>query len=179
MEIKPIRKLGDFESLCDEELKHKNLSITTTCLLTVEKLYAIDEAELKKAIKIWIKTQPLLQSRVYRGSWQNSTIHTTKYFVKMDKSIDDFKNLEFIEYSNGNWMEEVENEVRRPFDLQNGPMWRMKVLKIKNILPGFNDKEKKTFALIFTVSHALSDGRNSYSLVAQFLNILNLSMTFR
>ena len=174
-----IRKLGFFESLCDEEQMHNNLSITTTCLLSIDKTHTLSKEVLTKALKLWVDSHPLLQSRIYRETEpksSKSTIYTPKYFVKMEQSVEDYKNFEFIDkplYS-FRWNDLVESELKTPVDFLNGPLWRMKLIKIQKI-DGYLAKNKDThnYALIFTVSHSISDGRNSYTVLVQFLDILN------
>jgi len=170
-----IRKLGFFESLEDEELMHHNMTITTTTIFSVEKGANVDMVSLKKALVIWIKSHSLLQAgthRVLDRKTQRPRIDLPKYFVKIEKNIEDYNNLEFIENNPDNslnWMSLAESELKTPLDYQNGPLWRMKIFKINE-----NTGERNVqYALLLTISHSISDGRNSFSIIAQFLNILD------
>ncbi len=170
-----IRKLGFFESLEDEELMHHNMTITTTTIFSVEKGANVDMVSLKKALVIWIKSHSLLQAgthRVLDRKTQRPRIDLPKYFVKIEKNIEDYNNLEFIENNSDNslnWMSLAESELKTPLDYQNGPLWRMKIFKINENTSEHNLQ----YALLLTISHSISDGRNSFSIIAQFLNILD------
>jgi len=89
----------------------------------------------------------------------------------MDKDADDYGNLEYIENLDNliSWQNVAESELKTPFDFINGPLWRMKVIKLHDSQTNAFDN----YALIFTISHAISDGRNSFSILVQYLNMLD------
>ena len=168
-----IRKLGILESLADEELLNNNLTTTTATLISIDKTMNIDLTLLKKALFEWINTHQLLQATTYRlldKKTQKSSINMPKYFVRIEKNIEDYNNFEFLENTANslNWSSLTETELKTPLDFINGPLWRMKVLRMN---------QTSEFALIFTISNSISDGRNSFSLMAQFLSILEKVMS--
>ena len=68
-------------------------------------------------------------------------------------------------------MEIIENELVTPLDYDNGPLWRMKIVKIseKEVT-----RKNNEYHFIFTSHHSIADGRSCYELIAQFFNILGL-----
>lgn len=169
-----IRKLGFFESMMDEELMKNNMTITTSTVFLVNKEIEIDIASLRKALFIWIKIHKLLQATTYRFCDQKTKkprIDLPKYFVTMEKNIEDYNNFEFIENSANtkDYISLTESELKTPLDFINGPLWRMKFLKINENM----ESDKTKYALVLTISHSISDGRNSFSIITQFLNILD------
>ena len=50
----------------------------------------------------------------------------------MDKDVDDYGNLEYIQNLDNliSWENVAESELKSPFDFINGPLWRMKVIKL-------------------------------------------------
>ena len=127
--------------------------------------YKIDLDALKKACQILVNEYPLLRSTIYR---QNEL---PCYFIKMEKEFDAFNNTELFNLSNSdsNWTDVIKRELKTPFDYQNGPMWRIKMLKLSS--DNLNN-EINEYALIMTQSHALGDGRCAYMICIKYLNIL-------
>ena len=169
-----LRNLGFFESLCDEEFMHENLLITTSLLISVNNKFLINHEVLQKAMSLWVKNHPFLQSTIHRDldkKTGKSKLNLPKFYIKMNKNIEDYNNLEYFENVDNtiNWPNMAERELKTPFDFINGPLWRMKVIKIyDNPTKSFDN-----YAMIFTLSHAISDGRNSFSIIIQYLNILD------
>ncbi len=172
-DAKIIRKLGKIESIYDNELINNNLSQTRTFIVSISNRYSIDIGTLKKALKLWTQLHPLLQATIIREvdiQTKKSKLLLPKYYVYLNKSIDDYKNIELIDSSeNFPWKALIENEVKTTLDYSHGPLWRMKILK-DNTRP--NDPNSTRYAFVLTTSHSISDGRNGFSLGVQFFDIL-------
>ena len=95
-----LRHLGFFESLCDEEVMQKNLLITTTLLVSVNNNSIISHEVLHKAMCLWAKNHPFLQSTIHREldkKTGKSKLNLPKFYIKMEKNIEDYYNLEYFE----------------------------------------------------------------------------------
>jgi hypothetical protein len=169
-----LRQLGFFESLCDEEVMQNNLLITTSLIISVNNKFCLNHEILHKTICQWVKTHPLLQATIRRDqdkSTGKSKLNLPKHYIKMDKGVEEYNNLEFIKNLDNliSWKNVAESELKTPFDFVNGPLWRMKVIKLHDSQINAFDN----YALIFTISHAISDGRNSFSILVQYLSMLD------
>ena len=66
----------------------------------------------------------------------------------------EFHNVEMILTNDENkWKEQVEVELATPLDIENGPMWRVKVIQMNG------DEHKYTFVFLF--NHVCTDGKNN------------------
>ena len=164
---KIIRKLGVLESIYDFEVSNKNFLLTRVVLATLNPSFTIDLDSIQSAIKIWTNLHPLLQSFIVTSSNQsNFDPDSTRYFVYMNKTLENYNNFELIETDEKlKWASIVEDELKTQFDLENGPLWRIKIVKI-------NGNVENNYAFVFTTHHGLGDGRNAYSILLQFINIL-------
>ena len=64
-----------------------------------------------------------------------------------------FENVEVLETVDANeWSSIVESELKKPLDLIDGPLWRLKVVKLST---------QSAAHFVFTFHHAITDGRNS------------------
>ena len=167
-----IRELGFGECLYDNELMNNNMFQSRAFIASIAKQYSIDMNVLNKALKVWINTHPFLQSTVYREldpSTGKSRLGLSRYFVYMKKSLDEYNNVEILQETNEfKWTNLIEKELKTPFDYINGPLWRLKVLKMNQA----NDEDFNKYAFVLTTSHSISDGKNGYSIGVQFLDIL-------
>ena len=133
---------------------------------------------LHKACAFLIKRHALLRATIERQlsvdpSSGRTLLHTdSSYFVPV-RSHDpfEFTNVELIESHEEaapdvehSWSQQLTvSELRRPLDVHNGPLWRLKVIKRLT---------SATYAFIFTFSHVIADGRNMNTIVVELLNIL-------
>ena len=173
--LKVIRKLGELESIFDNELINDNLSQTRTFLVSIPNKYEITLDVLKKALKSLIDIHPLLRATTYRELdevTQKSKLFLDKYFVYINSNeVDVYNNIEYIDtWKNFEWENLVESELKTSVDFINGPLWRMKLLKDKSVQA--NDSSSTRYALVLTTSHSISDGRSGYSLGIEYFNIL-------
>ena len=170
-DFKVIRKLGIGECLYDNELLNNNMYQTRAFITSINKKYAINMDVLNKALTVWIQIHPLLQATTFREldpSTQKARLGLPRYFVYMNKSIDEYNNVEIQqETTEFKWTDLIESELKTSLDYVNGPLWRLKVLKMLEC-----DDISNKYAFILTTSHSISDGRNGYSIGVQFLDIL-------
>jgi hypothetical protein len=121
---KLIRALGFKESLYDQETLSGNFILPVVFLVDVGTL---DEAKitielLKKAANIWVEKNELLKAKIWRP---NQDLDSTRYFVCSDSS--ELNNIRFEENESSDaWKELMEIEMRRLFDFENGPLWRIR-----------------------------------------------------
>ena len=124
-ESKIIRKLGAGEALLDFEALHGNICQTRALLTTVSKHHDINMSIISKALEIWVKRHPILQSRIHRVLDERKSIlkpDLTKYFVYLDKSVSEYDNVDLIETENEDkWKEIVQEEILTRFKDDNGP----------------------------------------------------------
>lgn len=169
--LKIIRKLGNVESLYDNEVLNGNFILSRALKTKIPKEFEINLATVYKAVDIWIHKYPLLNSKIYRT--QTHEILQPKYFVYLDHNIEHYKNIELIEADNERqWVDLIENELKAEFDHENGPLWRMKILKYSNSSP-----THLSYDFVLTTSHAIGDGRNILAVAVRFLSILSALQT--
>ena len=167
--LKIIRKLGNIESIYDNEILNENFLLSR--VFRTEIPTELSRAAVSQALEIWVKRHPLLQSCIYRTLDEKShrpKILLPKYFVYLDKNLNSYDNIEMLETRNDRlWMELIETELKTNFSLENEPLWRMKIVKVLE-----NEASSNHYDFIFTNHHAIGDGRNLYTIMIQFLNIL-------
>ena len=147
-ESKLIRKLGLAESFFDNEALHGNMIQNRALLTEVSQQHVIDRPTLNKAIQIWTKRHPILQAKILRTL--DETDHKPKstlpkHLVYLDKPIAEYDNVELTEIENeADWTECFRKEIKASLDHANGPLWKMKVAKIKNSPSSKNKHIKKS-----------------------------------
>ena len=171
MKLEVIRKLGYDESMYDHELMHTNLFVSRIFLLKISKQDAISEEILKTASRIWTRMFPLLRATIRREHDENIQVPklgVPKHFVPMVKDVNACDNVKLIDLSTSHlkWRDIIESELKTPFDFVNGPLWRIKLLKLSN------EESEYNFAFILSKNHALGDGRCAYTISLAYLDIL-------
>ena len=170
-DCKLIRQLGFGECLYDNELLSQNMFQTRAFITSINKKYSVNMDGLNKALKNWVKTHPFLQSTVYREldpSTGKPRLGLPRYFVYMKKSFEEYNNVEIMQETDEfKWTDLIEKNLRTKFDVINGPLWRLNVLKMKQV----NDVDFDKYAFVLSTSHAISDGKNGYSIGVQLLDI--------
>ena len=153
-ELKVIRRLGDDECLYDNEFLNRNFLLCRALRTSVPKQFEIDHDILMKALDIWIRRHPFLQAYIHRTNdpnWKKSKILMPRYFVYLDKSFNEYNNIEIVETNNELlWTEMIEAELKNLFALEHEPLWRMKVIKLLN-----NDEKNNHYDFVFTNHHAI------------------------
>jgi hypothetical protein len=164
-----IRKLGWDEAYYDNEWMNNNLFMSRIFFLNVNNDCTITPETLTEATRIWTRMFPLLNATIHRQideKTQQFKLGTPKYFVNMKKSFEEYNNVELVDLTkSNNWMDIIYDELKAPFDPINGPLWRIKLLKLNN--PAWN------YGFVFAKNHALGDGRCTYTICLEFLNILS------
>ena len=166
---KMIRKLGNTESVYDNEVLNGNFLLATAILASIDAPYAIDKHTMNKAAHIWCKKHKLLQASIYRTG--NELNVMPKYFM-LNKSTatSDFKNIELVEEKEQTLLltHLIESELKKKFDANADLYWRMKIVKSKRCQVAGSSE----YSFIFTIHHSLADGKNAYAILVEYLHIL-------
>jgi len=169
-----LRPLEFMESAFDQEMFYGNFILPVMFLADVDESIEakITMALLKKTALIWIQKNPLLNANIWRPFDLNKPserkLGPTRYFVCRESI--DLNNIQLEENDNTEyWKEVMEIEMATLFDLENGPLWRIRVIKS----PKKDSDKIKQFAFIYTTHHALGDGRNAFSILTQYIDILS------
>ena len=135
-----IRQLGLIESLYDDGVLNGSLQLSRAFHTQVA--VPIDTASIQRALSVWTQRHPFLRARIrcpchydsahapLSGSSNKvpSTIRDVKYFAYTAES-GSFANVEYAETSDElEWQRVIESELVRPFDAENGPLWRLTLL---------------------------------------------------
>lgn len=159
--FKPIRKMGNLEIYF---LNNQNRRLVTYCLKLKSKINLNDNQDLVlKAIKEWKKLHPFLRCKVTSilNEQRNNKEH---YFCYQDD--DSNKNIKFISLEDKESVKLiVEKEPHLEIDINNELMWRILICIV-------NDDIEKGQYLIFTIHHSIMDGRCSYYILLQLLDII-------
>lgn len=150
-EYKVIRKLGLDESLYDFEVYKESMLVTTAINVDLTK-GEINLKLLNNACAHWVKRFILLQSKIIRKDI--AKINEEKYFVHLNEDeLFKFKNVELIETNDEKkYKDVVESELVQLFDLNDGPLWRLKVIKYLS--------QPNRYTFVFTIHHSIGDGKN-------------------
>ena len=172
-----IRRLGLIESLYDDDVLNGSLILSRAFHTQVPRSYALNETFLFDALLVWTKKYPLLRARIHRPARGDdteksepptsraprlSTIRDTKFFAYMQPhSQFQFANVDFAETSDDEleWQRLLESELVRPFDTDNGPLWRLKLLKIIDTSKEHAQANTDKFVFIFSTHHSIGDGK--------------------
>jgi hypothetical protein len=164
-----IRQLGNDECMYDHLVIQGNFILTRTLLTRIEESYVsrLTLDLLRKAAKLWKKIHPILNSTIKREfdihKLEDRKIGSSKYFVYMD-SLNESENVELESTSNSDyWKEVLENEADHKFDLINGPLWAIRVIR-------YADTNKLAF--IFTTHHSIGDGKNLFTIFTQYVELV-------
>ena len=123
---------------------------------------------LNQACSFWAKRHPLLQAKIQRHFSEDMKFlynGDDRYFVRMPaEEVFSFKNVDFIHTNDEDkWKALIENELKTPFDCINGPLWRLRVVKVKE-----NDRK---YTFLFMFNHTITDGKNNVIFI-ELLNII-------
>ena len=168
-----------FYDFCDyiEVRTFANLCyLATACHVDVStELGTITLDLLKEACSYWQRRHPLLECRIHRPlSPCGKYLYTNepRYIVRMNGDGDSISlnNVEIIHSDDGDkWLQVVENELRTPLDLFQGPLWRLKVLVPITAKSKLQKQHRCVFVFFF--NHTITDGRNNVIFIELF-NIL-------
>jgi hypothetical protein len=162
--LKIMRKLGEEESIYDNEIIHGDFILSLIVKTSIQAEYSnrITLDLLKNAAECWQNKYCLLNSTIWRSfDIQNADevkIGPNKYFVQMEQPyLLNNIQLESTEHENY-WKEALKTEIDTPFDNINGHLWRIKV--IKHVSTRFSTRIKYFF--LYTAHHSLGDGKKHF-----------------
>ena len=156
-----IRQLGLIESLYDDEVINGSFVLSRAFHVQISKSHLIENEMVHRALLFWKKRHPLLQSRILRANGninKYSTIRDIKYFAYIDNDrVSKNDNFEYLETCDEHtWKSVLEKEVTEPFDIENGPLWRMKLLKMP--VSTNEDDDINKYVFILCTHHSIGDG---------------------
>ena len=136
---------------------------------------------VNRAIKEWIRIQPMLRSLIIPVPNQQHAIHPDFNFVNAPDHIAySLKNIKYLHYKSNCarycddiWKLLLEQESTMPMESKDSLGWRLTFLKIK-YFNDYNEVSSKKFcySVILTFDHALMDGRSSYNSLLQLFSII-------
>jgi len=164
-----IRKLGNDESMYDHLVLQGNFILSRTLLAKIDDVYVsrLTLDLLRKAAKIWMKMHPILNATIKREydiqKREQIKLGPPKYFVHMD-SKNELENIQLEETVNDYyWKEVLEIELDHKFDLINGPLWSIRVIR---------HTDTNSFAFVFITHHSIGDGKNLFTIFTQYVDLV-------
>ncbi|KAK2556779.1 hypothetical protein P5673_020982 [Acropora cervicornis] len=155
------RRLGKLEQVLFEREKTNNWG-TVSSVLLLDSTQELSLDLLKRALNLLTKRYPLLRMRV-----KDSADNQGLCFEEMENPEKiDFQVSDTIKA--GNWTKGLEEELNSYlFDIENGPLWRVKLL-------GEITKDGKfRNALLFTFQHVICDALSIFELQKYVMRILS------
>ena len=155
------RRLGKLEQVLFEREKTNNWG-TVSSVLLLDSAQELSFDLLKRALNLLTKRYPLLRMRV-----KDSADNQGLCFEEMENPDKiDFQVSDTIKA--GNWTKGLEEELNSYlFDIENGPLWRVK------LLGEINKDGKFRNALLFTFQHVICDALSIFELQKYLMRILS------
>lgn len=155
------RRLGKLEQVLFEREKTNNWG-TVSSVLLLDSAQELSLDLLKRALNLLTKRYPLLRMRV-----KDSADNQGLCFEEMENPEKiDFQVSDTIKA--GNWTKGLEEELNSYlFDIENGPLWRVK------LLGEINKDGKFRNALLFTFQHVICDALSIFELQKYLMRILS------
>lgn len=155
------RRLGKLEQVLFEREKNNNWG-TVSSVLLLDSAQELSLDLLKRALNLLTKRYPLLRMRV-----KDSADNQGLCFEEMENPEKiDFQVSDTIKA--GNWTKGLEEELNSYlFDIENGPLWRVK------LLGEINKDGKFRNALLFTFQHVICDALSIFELQKYLMRILS------
>ena len=155
------RRLGKLEQVLFEREKTNNWG-TVSSVLLLDSAQELSFDLLKRALNLLTKRYPLLRMRV-----KDSADNQGLCFEEMENPEKiDFQVSDTIKA--GNWTKGLEEELNSYlFDIENGPLWRVK------LLGEINKDGKFRNALLFTFQHVICDALSIFELQKYLMRILS------
>lgn len=168
MEQKLLRKLGRAEAMFNAETKRRAMIMVSSTLFTSDVDLFEHLSKIDQAIQTWKSVHPLLRTKVVEKL--NDQGEPECYFAyASEEKIASLDNITYLRLETNN----PENDYWRlvhdralnlePVNSETGLMWRLVLLRLSAV----------NYCFIFTLSHAISDGRNSLALIDQLLGFIN------
>lgn len=155
------RRLGKLEQVLFEREKTNNWG-TVSSVLLLDSAQELSLDLLKRALNLLTKRYPLLRMRV-----KDTADNQGLCFEEMENPEKiDFQVSDTIKA--GNWTKGLEEELNSYlFDIENGPLWRVK------LLGEMNKDGKFRNALLFTFQHVICDALSIFELQKYLMTILS------
>lgn len=159
--VRLSRRLGKLEQVLFEREKTNNWG-TVSSVLLLDSTQQLSLDLLKRALNLLTKRYPLLRMRV-----KDSADNQGLCFEEMENPEKiDFQVSDTIKASN--WTKGLEEELNSYlFDIENGPLWRVKLLGEINKDGTFRN------ALLFTFQHVICDALSIFELQKYLMRILS------
>ncbi|XP_028513521.1 uncharacterized protein LOC114574614 [Exaiptasia diaphana] len=151
------RPLGMFEKTCQFLSALNDGSGNDITVLIVKSRVSLNPDMVKRALVLVQERYPLLRMRVHGL--------TSKFKEMKDHFKVDFKTMNY--YDPQEWVQAFEEESLIPFDLDQGPLWRVSMLK------EHFDGHHYENSLLFSFHHIICDGTSIMALYNTFLQYLN------
>ena len=153
-----LRKLGTDETVYDFETLSGGFILCVVVRAELADLSKLTLPLVRKACGYWARRYPLLDAKIVRDDLAESrrriTLGSTfvsrnsDQLVAFESNVDELVTAEPSEWSS----QVVESELTKPLDLIDGPLWRLKLVKLTT---------QSAAHFVFTFHHAITDGRNS------------------
>ncbi|KAJ7376690.1 hypothetical protein OS493_033313 [Desmophyllum pertusum] len=159
------RRLGSFERYFLAMAEGSNTCYINTVLLLESKVQ-LDQDHAKKALLMLLERFPLLRMRVTERSNQPC-------FEEMENAPQsmDFRRMENVDSEN--WLHAFEKQINgAPFNTQQGPLWRVSLLRETCDATGQEIVYKNT--LLFTFHHVICDALSIFELKKKLVEFLGL-----
>lgn len=149
-------------------IKLGNLNPPTSLYFHVNVLHSekkIAEDLVRKSLFEVSKLHMLLQAKCVLTDTEDYLFQRVPQFSQDSKWI----NIQSIDVtSKDEWLSTVTEDLKTPFEISEGPLWRVLWLTVRSEDAGFN------YILVFVSSHAIIDFRSCMDLIhTQFLPLLN------
>jgi hypothetical protein len=177
LQPKLLRKLGQNEKIFHGQSDIHRSYIYRSFIITSEINLSENIDLVNKAIYEWKKLHPLLRCRVLSKTNPENNTKEGYFAFAAEEKVRNVDNVKFLYYkSNSNrtcedvWKLLVERECTLPLDGENGLLWRMSFLEIKNLSKPGNPNY--VYAVILAFDHSIMDGRSSYVALLQLFAII-------
>ena len=171
-----LRKLSPGELVYDYELKLKGCILPFTVLFSSTRDLFENKPVLDKSIQEWKKLHPFLRSTIVKlEDSDHKNFSHERYFANLNEvhstKLDNvsYLKLERNNDQNNYWKLFHERELNsEPIGGAGDAyfLWRINFIQLSHSLDKFE------YCLTFTVHHSITDGRNSYAILNQLLEIM-------
>ena len=159
-----LRELSPSEKVLDYEARSCSLMDSRSFLISSE-INLFENIDLiKKAIHEWKKIHKLLRACIHIDPHNQLIRH---FALASDDIVNNCNNIKFLKFDSPShckdyWKILYENDVFKPFNHEQGLLWRLYFLK----------EDEKSYRIIFTVHHAILDGRAHFCLIHQLTQMI-------
>lgn len=165
-----IRKMDSAELLFEQEMMQKNFLLPFSVLFQSKINLFEHKHKIHRALDAWKKSHPLLCAKIKTDlDPEHEKFSRQRYFVYASRrKIRSLENVKFVRAKNENsWKFFHEQEMNEnPVDSRNGLLWRLMFIQLSKI----------RYCIIFTVHHAIIDGRNGAVIVQQLIDLIEKSI---